>query len=240
MSHAGVTFGSGWMLARQMGSRDSDSAARPASPPVGEHHHEDAVQTGVLELAHLTFGVLAVLDGLARDEVAHLREVRGQFRRVPGLALGDTRDHVVVEILHDPQDPGSGRLRMRLARVRMASEMPETPRDELPTSTMERRPLAGKTILLHAEQGLGDSLQFIRFAALVKLRGEPRILFSSPPALAKLIESCPGVDRVLTNEFRVPDFDVHASVMSLPALLGDHSGHFAQDRVLSFGRSRNH
>jgi tetratricopeptide (TPR) repeat protein len=80
--------------------------------------------------------------------------------------------------------------------------------------------LAGKTILLHAEQGLGDSLQFIRFAPLVKRRGRPRILFYSPPPLATLIESCPGIDRVLTSGSDVPEFDVHASLMSLPALLG--------------------
>jgi hypothetical protein len=80
--------------------------------------------------------------------------------------------------------------------------------------------LAGKTILLHAEQGLGDSLQFIRFAPLVKLLGGPEILFYSPAPLARLSARCPGVDRVFTDGSRLPDFDVHASLMSLPALLG--------------------
>ncbi len=80
--------------------------------------------------------------------------------------------------------------------------------------------LAGKTILLHGEQGLGDSLQFIRFAALVKRFGGPQVLFYSPAPLARLIGSCPGVDGVVTDGYDVPDFDVHAPLMSLPAILG--------------------
>jgi len=80
--------------------------------------------------------------------------------------------------------------------------------------------LAGKTLLLHAEQGLGDSLQFIRFAPLVKQRGGRRILVYSPPPLVRLIARCPGVDGVVSIGSPLPDFDVHASLMSLPALLG--------------------
>jgi Flp pilus assembly protein TadD len=80
--------------------------------------------------------------------------------------------------------------------------------------------LAGTTILLHAEQGLGDSLQFIRFARLVKQRGGGRILVYSPMPLVRLIARCSGVDGVVSIGSPLPDFDVHASLMSLPVLLG--------------------
>ena len=51
--------------------------------------------------------------------------------------------------------------------------------------------LAGRTILLHAEGGLGDTLQFIRYAPLVKQRGGTVVL-DSHPALVELLSRCPG------------------------------------------------
>ena len=81
------------------------------------------------------------------------------------------------------------------------------------------RPLAGSTILLHAEQGLGDTLQFVRFAPQVKaLVG--RVQLECQPELKSLLEGAPGVDEVFARGDPAPDFDVHAPLMSLPWLLG--------------------
>src|SRR5207248_1728800 len=78
--------------------------------------------------------------------------------------------------------------------------------------------LAGQSILLHTEQGLGDTLQFVRFAALVRRRGG-RILVSCPPPLARLLALCPFVDRVLDDPTAPPDWEFHAPLLSLPAIL---------------------
>jgi Flp pilus assembly protein TadD len=78
--------------------------------------------------------------------------------------------------------------------------------------------LGGRTILLHWEQGLGDTLQFIRFAPLVKERGGKVWVFAQPP-LVRLLALCPGVDRVF-GAAPLPDFPVHAPLMSAPAILG--------------------
>ena len=88
---------------RQLGLRQQPGHAHRG--PVGEHHDHDPVEVGVLELAHGALGVLAVLDRLTRDELTGVSEMGREFRRVALLALRDARDHVVVEILHDPQDP---------------------------------------------------------------------------------------------------------------------------------------
>jgi tetratricopeptide (TPR) repeat protein len=80
-------------------------------------------------------------------------------------------------------------------------------------------PLDGRTILLHAEQGLGDTLQFVRYAPLVKARGG-RVLVEFPRPVVRLLETCPGIDRVIPRGDPLPPFDVHAPLMSLPALLG--------------------
>ena len=79
--------------------------------------------------------------------------------------------------------------------------------------------LVGKTILLVCEQGLGDTIQFIRFASLVKQQGAT-VLFACVRPLVKLLAKVPGVDRVIPEGDPLPAFDVYAPLMSLPALLG--------------------
>jgi tetratricopeptide (TPR) repeat protein len=80
--------------------------------------------------------------------------------------------------------------------------------------------LAGRTILLWAEQGVGDTLQFVRFAALVKERGAT-VLLECPAALHPLLTSCGGIDRlVAAGAAEVPVFDYHVPLMSLPGILG--------------------
>lgn len=82
--------------------------------------------------------------------------------------------------------------------------------------------LAGRTILLQAEQGLGDSLQFIRYAVLLAERGA-RVWFSGPRSLHRLVAGMPAVDRVLSDydlELSVTEIDARSPLMSLPKLLG--------------------
>jgi tetratricopeptide (TPR) repeat protein len=81
------------------------------------------------------------------------------------------------------------------------------------------RPLPGGTVLLHAEQGLGDTLQFARYAALVAARCGSVIL-ESQKELAALLRDVPGVARVVPRGEPLPAFDAHAPLMSLPALFG--------------------
>ena len=81
------------------------------------------------------------------------------------------------------------------------------------------RPLGGRTILLHAEQGLGDTIQFVRYAPLVAERGG-RVLLACQPSLKRLLSRLDGVEAVLTGGDRLPTFDVQAPLMSLPYLLG--------------------
>jgi tetratricopeptide (TPR) repeat protein len=79
--------------------------------------------------------------------------------------------------------------------------------------------LTGRTILLHAEQGLGDTLQFIRYAPLVKQRGA-LVMLVGPGPLVRLLSSCPGIDRVIAAGSALPAFDVQAPLLSLPMILG--------------------
>lgn len=75
----------------------------------------------------------------------------------------------------------------------------------------------GRTILLHSEQGLGDTLQFLRYIPLVAKRGAKIILCVQPP-LQNLLAAFPGVDHVLTNNESPPPFDFYCSLLSLPLI----------------------
>ena len=77
--------------------------------------------------------------------------------------------------------------------------------------------LQGKTILLHAEQGLGDTIHFIRYAPLVRQR-QARVVVECQKPLVRLITSCPGIDQLVGEGEQLPEFDVHAPLMSLPLI----------------------
>ncbi|WP_448204560.1 tetratricopeptide repeat protein [Azospirillum sp. sgz302134] len=80
-------------------------------------------------------------------------------------------------------------------------------------------PLEGRTILLHAEQGFGDTIQFVRYAPMVAQRGG-RVLLEVPRALMRLCAGLPGVARLIAAGEPLPPFDLHCPLMSLPLAFG--------------------
>lgn len=75
--------------------------------------------------------------------------------------------------------------------------------------------LADKTILLHAEQGLGDTIQFCRYAKLVKTLGA-HVVLEVPKALLGLLSGMQGFDDLIEKGKPLPAFDYHCPLMSLP------------------------
>jgi hypothetical protein len=79
--------------------------------------------------------------------------------------------------------------------------------------------LEGKTILLHAEQGLGDTIQFSRYVPMVAERGGQVFLCVQPEAVS-LLKTLPGVRRIADNPKQLPDYQVHCYLMDLPLAFG--------------------
>ena len=77
--------------------------------------------------------------------------------------------------------------------------------------------VAGKTVLLHAEQGLGDTIQFVRYAPMVAARGA-RVVLAVQPGLVRLLGATPGVDQVVAVGQALPPFDLFCPLLSLPAI----------------------
>jgi Glycosyltransferase family 9 (heptosyltransferase) len=78
-----------------------------------------------------------------------------------------------------------------------------------------RENLQGKTILLHAEQGLGDTIQFCRYASLAANRGA-KVLLEVPTALKTLMMSLEGVAEIFSGGQALPFTDYHCPLLSLP------------------------
>jgi tetratricopeptide (TPR) repeat protein/glycosyltransferase involved in cell wall biosynthesis len=80
-------------------------------------------------------------------------------------------------------------------------------------------PLAGRTLLVYAEQGLGDTLQFARYLPLLATQGG-HIVLEAQRELVPVLRSLAGDVRVVARGEQLPAFDVHAPLLSLPYLLG--------------------
>lgn len=77
--------------------------------------------------------------------------------------------------------------------------------------------LKGKTILLHAEQGYGDTLHFSRYARLVQALGA-KVLLEVQPRLISVLTGLDGVDVLIARGADLPGFDYHCPLLSLPKL----------------------
>lgn len=82
-----------------------------------------------------------------------------------------------------------------------------------------RSDLAGRTILIHCEQGFGDNIQFARYLPLLADRGA-KVIVECPVPLCGLMETVRGVQKVVAAGVRPPPFDLQAPLLSLPNAFG--------------------
>ncbi|MCL4229606.1 tetratricopeptide repeat-containing glycosyltransferase family protein [Candidatus Dependentiae bacterium] len=79
----------------------------------------------------------------------------------------------------------------------------------------------GKRIFVYAEQGLGDTFQFMRYLKLLKDRGA-YVIFQTQKPLKTLLTLCPYIDVLITEDSEIPPFDTYCALMSLPYAFGTH------------------
>lgn len=77
----------------------------------------------------------------------------------------------------------------------------------------------GKTLLLHAEQGLGDAIQFIRYLPMVMSK-VGRVILECRSESVTLFQGMPGLAQVIASDAVTPPFDVHLPLLSLPHIFG--------------------
>jgi Tfp pilus assembly protein PilF len=92
---------------------------------------------------------------------------------------------------------------------------PRFPARKLPKPKWSGEDLRGRTLLIHAEQGFGDTIQFSRYVPLAAGRGG-RVIFECPPEQKRLFECFRNVQQLVTAGDVLPEFDLHCPTMSLP------------------------
>ncbi len=120
------------------------------------------------------------------------------MRRSPGCALGDFRD-------------GWKQYEYRWKKKHFVSERPSYPQP----MWRGEKDLHGKTIFLRAEQGLGDTIHFVRYVPLIAALGA-RVLLGVQPPLKAIAPTVPGVAQVFSDGDALPDFDLYCPLLSLP------------------------
>ena len=80
---------------------------------------------------------------------------------------------------------------------------------------MGKQSLIGKTLLIYGEQGLGDSLQFCRYALMAEARGA-KVILEAPRELFTLMITLKGPTTLIEQGNELPNFDLHCPLMSLP------------------------
>jgi tetratricopeptide (TPR) repeat protein len=155
--------------------------------------------------------------GLVRMELGRLDEALADFARACELApgLGSAQWNAALCLLLAGRfEAGWPRFEWRwLGPLRHALRHADRPRWD------GSQPVAGKTVLVHAEQGLGDAIQFCRYVPLLANQGA-RVVLETHPPLVELLRSLPGVDRVVAFEEQTGSFDLQCPLLSLPRAFG--------------------
>ena len=101
-------------------------------------------------------------------------------------------------------------------------QLPHTTRIErkVQKPRWDGRPIPGKTLLLHDEQGFGDTFQFMRLTPWVKRQSQAKVVLEINPQTASIARRMGGFDVLTLHGELPPPFDVHVEMMSLPMALG--------------------
>lgn len=155
--------------------------------------------------------------GIALEHQGRFAEALAAFERALALAPASAEAHVAHAMaLLRMGDFDRGwveydwrwRTRAALAQVRRF-DRPEWRGEDL----------RGRTILLHAEQGLGDTIQFLRYVPMVAAGGA-RVILEVPAPLRRLCAGLPGLDQVIVAGGSLPAHDVQCPLLTLPRVFG--------------------
>jgi len=150
---------------------------------------------------------------LCLRDLGRIDEAVGCFGRSLALSPDNRRTKVELAIALLMR----GELAQGFATYEARKRLPETPVPDFTQPAWDGGPIQGKRILLYPEQGLSDVLLFVRFARELKRRGAT-VLVLCQALLKELLATVDFIDTVVAEGEKLPEFDVHASMVSLPHL----------------------
>jgi tetratricopeptide (TPR) repeat protein len=170
--------------------------------------HAIALRPGYAE-AYDDLGTVLKEQGLAQDAVSAFREA---VRLKPDFA--NAHNNLAMALLAEGAfAEGWREYEWRWRTPRLAPAARAYPQPQWRGEAGE-----GRALLLWAEQGFGDTIQFCRYAALAHDRGF-RVVLEVQPPLARLLKDVQGVDQLVAQGEPLPPFDLHCPLLSLPLAL---------------------
>lgn len=157
--------------------------------------------------------------GIVQLDLNHLDQAEALFRNVLTAEAknADARFNLALTLLK------AGKLKEAWEHYESRWATGQLPPLQLGGRPWRGEPLNGRTIILRAEQGHGDTLHFVRYAPLVAARGG-RVVLVVQPALKALLATMPGVSAVYALDEPMPEADLASPMLSLPGAFGTDLG----------------
>jgi Tfp pilus assembly protein PilF len=112
----------------------------------------------------------------------------------------------------------TGQLEEGWQHYEVRAEVNGAVRPELAARPWDGKPTGERVLLLHAEQGLGDTLQFCRYAPIVAQTS--KTVLEVPPPLVRLLSGLPGIAAIIPRGEKLPHYDAQCALLSVPRRLG--------------------
>jgi Flp pilus assembly protein TadD len=157
--------------------------------------------------------------GLALQDLGRLDEAEAALRRAIALKPDHAEAHRSLGMLLLLR----GRFAEGWAEYDWRWHTPRQPRRDVGCPRWTGEDPGGRTVLLHAEQGLGDTIMACRLAAAVARRGA-RVVLEVQPALVRLLRGLVGAAQIVPRGSALPAADLEASLLDVPRILGLDAG----------------
>ena len=151
--------------------------------------------------------------GNVLKDMGRTAEAIAAYRATLALAPDDPEakwNHSLLQLVHGDYARG-----WPLYEARWDTDRLRASRRKFSQPMWDGSPLNGQRVLLHSEQGFGDTIQFIRYAPLIAKMGGT-VLVECQPSLTRLLATVEGVSKVVGDGEPLPPFDLHVPMLSLP------------------------
>ena len=199
--------------------RDKDALNRRGNALLELNRHEEALESydSALEIAPHNAALL-FNRGNVLQQLGRLDEALENYDRA--LSFKPDLTEAVMEQSHCRLAMGHFQTGWRLYESRWGIGSLKRKKFNSPEPLwLGEEPLCGKTVLLWAEQGFGDTIQFLRYVPLVAQIAGP-VIVRVPAALKSLTETLKCPVSIVTNVEPLPLHDFHCPLMSLPLAFG--------------------
>jgi tetratricopeptide (TPR) repeat protein len=207
-----------------LASFDRALTIEPGLPEVLNNRGAALVELDRVEEALITFQSAVTLSGVSADTYTNLGlayrslgrnyEALASFRQALARRPGDPAASFALAFVH--LTVGGFKEGWPLYEARFQEPTLAVPTRDFTVPRWDGRELLpGKTLLVHAEQGLGDAIHFCRYLPLLASKGT-NIVFEVMPSLKALMRSLPGCVQVIGRGEPLPPVDYHCPLLSLP------------------------